>query len=234
MEFLEDYDRVDQLINDKPHMIKQVMLHIRKYVSTDHQTSRPSIKRAIHSSNKSCSKQRRSSSNNSSQIERTNSYCKEPSIHETSEQSIMKNPNRDSEIFQLENQYEQFNSQIVHINQEEFVDDHLLHQLETNVENLLQQIRKIHSKKCTFLDQLFAKYTIPYILSLTENDLNQRLEQLEKESHLLRLIKQVRFIFIQSHHLKHISHLESTMTGGIFCHTVLLLSVIFIHVKFCF
>lgn len=164
-------------------MIKQVLLHIRKYVSSDHQTS---IKRAIHSSNDSRNKQRRrSSSNNSSQIEikqRTTSCCQEPSIHETS-------TNGDCEISQLENQYEQIHRQIVDVNQ---ADDHRLHQLESNVENLLEQIRQLQSKKQTFVEQLFSKYTIPYILSLTKNDLNEKLEQLEKERHLLRLIKQVR------------------------------------------
>ena len=170
--FSEDYDRVDQLINDKPHVINKVTLHIRKYIADDHQ-----IKRARHSSNDSRSKQQ-----------------------QRRRSSTKKTTTDDSEIDHLQNQYEQMNDQLINLDQEEVMDDRteLVNRLENNVEHLLEQIRQFQSKsKKPFVDQLFEKYTLPYVLSLTENDLDQKLEELEKESHLLRLIKQVRISIIR-------------------------------------
>jgi uncharacterized protein with von Willebrand factor type A (vWA) domain len=68
----------------------------------------------------------------------------------------------------------------------------MLNKLENDVENLLKQIKNLRQEKKTFTDKLFEKYTVEYILSLNENDIQQRFEQLEQENQLLLLIKQVR------------------------------------------
>ncbi len=118
------------------------------------------------------------------------------SLISTPIQSIQKTTN--NEIIHLQNEYERLNTQMINLyneQNEKFVNDNtneILNKLENDVENLLKKIKNMQQKKKTFADELFEKYTIEYILSLNENDLQQRFEQLEKENQLLLLIKQVR------------------------------------------
>lgn len=189
------------------------MLNIRKHVPTTDKTMRNSmkktpIKRRIHSSiemEHSRIKQQRSSSTITVK-QRTNIDCEDneiirlknandllmrevQSLISISSESIEK-PNDN-----LQNEYERLNTQMINLRNEQSINDktqEILHQLESDVENLLQQIRNMQSKKIqTFTDRLFEKYTVEYVLSLNENDINQRIEQLEKENQLLLLIKQV-------------------------------------------
>lgn len=101
------------------------------------------------------------------------------------------------EIKHLQNEYERLNTQMITYHQDSTNES--LNKLQNDVENLLKQIKNLQEKNCeknkTFADELFEKYTIEYILSLNENDVKQRLEQLEKENQLLLLIKQVKQIF---------------------------------------
>jgi len=103
-----------------------------------------------------------------------------------------------NEIIHLQNEYERLNTQMINLcdeQNEKLIDNNtneILNKLQNDVENLLKQIKNMQQKKKTFADELFEKYTIEYILSLNENDLQQRFEELEKENQLLLLIKQVR------------------------------------------
>jgi len=141
-----DYDRVDQLINDKPHMINKTIVHIQKYFSEDLQKT----KHHDESSNEN---------------EKKKFKCNQ------------------SELTTLENEYDKACQQLTDFNHDKSNDEFLI-QLEHNVENL-------QPTKKTFNEQLFDKYTIDYILSLTNEHIQQRLIELEKETHLLLLIKQV-------------------------------------------
>ena len=211
VELLADYDRVDQLINDKPHIINQMTVNIRKYIATNNQTTRQtsktSGKRRPQSSTElepSRIKQQRSASiidahPQENEITRRRNSS-DSLIHElqasisTSSKSIEKK-NNNNEIIHLQNEYECFNTQMQKLHHEQPSNNQtneILNKLKTNVENLLEQIRSMQATKKTFLDQLFDKYTVEYILSLNENDVDQRIEQLERESQLLLLIKQVR------------------------------------------
>jgi len=110
-------------------------------------------------------------------------------------QSIDKTTN--NEIKYLQNEYEHLNIQMINYHSElnSNKTNEILNKLQYDVENLLKQIKNLQEKislKKTFADELFEKYTIEYILSLNENDVKQRLEQLEKENQLLLLIKQVK------------------------------------------
>jgi len=119
------------------------------------------------------------------------------SLISTPTQSIQNINHHD--IIHLQNEYEHLNTQMINIRNEQIEDNRnaILNKLKNDVENLLQQIKNLQEKnskqpKKTFADELFEKYTIEYILSLNENDIQQRFEQLEKENQLLLLIKQVR------------------------------------------
>lgn len=117
------------------------------------------------------------------------------SLISTPIQSIEKINN--NEIIHLQNEYERLNTQMINLcdeQNEKLIDNNtneILNKLQNDVENLLKQIKNMQQKKKTFADELFEKYTIEYILSLNENDLQQRFEELEKENQLLLLIKQV-------------------------------------------
>lgn len=148
-----DYDRVDQLINDKPHMINKTIVHIQKYFSED--------------------------------LQRTKHH--DESLNENEKKKFKCNQ---SELTTLENEYDKACQQLTDLNHNKSNDEFLI-QLEHNVENLLKQIRNLQPTKKTFNEQLFDKYTIDYILSLTNEHIQQRLIELEKETHLLLLIKQV-------------------------------------------
>ncbi len=232
--FLADYDRVDQLVNDKPHTINKIMINIRKHSPSDaktmhtpsKQTSKLNTKRRQHSSTdfkQHRIKQHRSSLNNinlpsptvsSKRIikQKININCSDDeiirlknandllirevqSLISTSTQSIEKSNHND--ISHLQNEYERLNTQMINLRNESIEKsfdtnpNDRLNRLHNDVENLLKQIKNLQPIK-TFADELFEKYTIEYILSLNEHDIQQRLEQLEKENQLLLLIKQVR------------------------------------------
>jgi exonuclease VII large subunit len=198
------------------------MINIRKHSPSDaktmhtpsKQTSKLNTKRREHSSTDSKQhriKQHRSSLNNinlpsptvSSKI-KSNINCGDDelirlknandllirevqSLISTSTQSIEKANHND--ISHLQNEYERLNTQMINLRNQSI--DANLNRLHNDVENLLKQIKNLQPIK-TFADELFEKYTIEYILSLNEHDVQQRLEQLEKENQLLLLIKQVR------------------------------------------
>lgn len=182
------------------------MLNIRKHVSTDNKTQRTPIKKTSTKRRVDSSIEMKHSRIKSSSVkQKTNVDCDDNEIirlkntndllmHEvqslisTSSESIEKT----NEIVHLQNEYERLNTQMLNLTDEQT--DEILHKLEIDVENLLHQIQKLKQKKKTFADRLFEKYTIEYILTLNENDINQRIEQLEKENQLLLLIKQVSFI----------------------------------------
>ena len=141
---------------------------------------KPPIKRRIHSSEHCRIKRTRTPS---TKINSEIPNSTDTSMHEVPSTEF-------NEIAQLQNEYERLNN--LHAEQA----DEILHQLENDVEHLLEKIRNRQQKEKTFADRLFEKYTVQYILSLDNSDINQRIEQLEKESQLLRLIKQVNFNLI--------------------------------------
>jgi hypothetical protein len=220
--FLADYDRVDQLVNDKPHMINKVLINVRKQIIKQNKSVQtplnPNKKRRQQCSNASEHqriKQHRSSTIISSKInpeQETNTICEDTelirlknandllireveSLISPSTHSIEKTTN--NQILNLQNEYGRLTNEMIHFRHEHIgtsFDDHtntILNKLQNDVENLLKQIQNMQQQKKTFADELFDKYTIEYILSLNENDVQQRLEQLEKENQLLLLIKQV-------------------------------------------
>ncbi len=210
--FLADYDRVDQLINDKPHTINKVLINVRKQITNDNKTMQTPSKKSLNSNKKRRQnfsnnseqnriKQHRSSTVISSKLNLNNCEDNEmirlktendllirevQSLISPSTQSIEKITN--NEILHLQNEYERLNNEMIHFHN----DDNTLTKLQNDVENLLKQIKNMQQPKKTFADELFEKYTFDYILSLNENDVVQRLEQLEKENQLLLLIRQVR------------------------------------------
>jgi len=226
--FLADYDRVDQLINDKPHIINKIMINIRKHIANDNKAmhiaskknSNTPTKRRQHSLievEQHRIKQQRTNTKISSKImikQKSNINFEDNEIIRLKNendllirevQSLISTPIQSieqlnhNEIRHLQNEYERLNTQMINLHNkqiEKFIDNNkneILNKLENDVENLLKQIRHMQQKQeKTFADELFEKYTIEYILSLNENDVQQRLEQLEKENQLLLLIKQVR------------------------------------------
>ncbi|CAF3932756.1 unnamed protein product [Adineta steineri] len=221
-----DYDRVDQLINDKPHTINKMLINVRKYITHDDdnklqpssssskQSSKFDTKRRQQSSTDSeqrRNKKSRSSTALSSKITIKQERCKDTDITRLKTannllirevQSLISPPiqsieriNND-ELLRLQADYERLNTQtknLCHEQNNESYDpntNEVLNKLHDDVTNLLQQIKNLQQEKKTFVDELFEKYTIEYILSLNDDDINQRLEQLEKENQLLLLIRQ--------------------------------------------
>ncbi|CAF1250556.1 unnamed protein product [Adineta ricciae] len=200
-----NFDRVDQLINDKPHSIHKIQLNVRKHIYDDKTEVKLTKKRRELSPaniEERYAKQRRSStSKSSSDVCATQTSAKNKEINRLKianevlmqeVQSLISpsvdSPTVDNEILHLKAEYERLSTQLSQLRDTQQAE--LLNKLYSDVSKLFQQIKDMRQETKTFDDELFEKYTIEYILSLTEQDVKQRCEQLEKENQLLLLIKQ--------------------------------------------